>query len=215
MFNELWHSPEQLSLALRWLTFSGICVTAGFGAAIYFINDRISALQNDLLSTQARKIESQTAVVQEQSATLSSQTNEIARLTAELAVTAAKAASLETKALNAERGVSDNYDFNGARRQTVSGRTSVGVGAETTSFQKLFSAYQSQKWSELRALSEEQIIAVPRWLTPYLFSGIANANLGDTKQAEERLSFVVSHAGSDPDYTDARRLLEELKRLKQ
>jgi len=53
------------------------------------------------------------------------------------------------------------------------------------------------------------------WLTPYLFSGIAHANLGEIKQAMERLQFVIARAGDDPNYRDASRILDSLRKIPQ
>jgi hypothetical protein len=45
-------------------------------------------------------------------------------------------------------------------------------------FQHLLDLQNQQRWKELAEASEDQIKKTPDWLTPYLFSGIANLNLG-------------------------------------
>jgi hypothetical protein len=192
-----WNSPEQLSTALRWLTIVGLAFTAIFGAAIYFVNDRIGALQSQ--------------TVQAQSERLSQQTERIGHLNDELSAVRTQEAELQKRAQNAERGVSDSYDFNGAHRQTTGGRIAVTVGAETMVFRNLMDFYNAKNWQGLADTCERQIQATPNWLTPYLYSGLAYANLGNFGKAQERLEFVAQKAGADPNYSDAARVLEQIK----
>jgi hypothetical protein len=175
-----WGSPEQLAIALRWLTIVGIVSTAAFGAAIYFVNDRIGALQGAQLRDQGEEIKGQGITVKSQSQTIFQQNEQITHLTDELNSVSARAAELVAKAQNAERGISDTYDFNGGHRQNMGGgRVVVTVGAEVNIFQKIMESYKAKDWSTLTITCETQIQATPIWLTPYLFSGIAYANLGE------------------------------------
>jgi hypothetical protein len=71
---------------------------------------------------------------------------------------------------------------------------------------------ESEKnWKELRTLAEQQIKKTPDWLTPYLFSGVAEANLGNKAAAIARLKYVRDQAAGNPDYADAERLLKMLE----
>jgi hypothetical protein len=146
---------------------------------------------------------------------VNSQTKQIGHLNEELSTVRAQATELEVRAQNAERGVSDTYDFNGAHRQTVSGRSMITVGGETVVFRTIIDLYNAKKWDELENECERQIRATPKWLTPYLYSGIAYVNRGVFDRAKERLEFVVKHSGNDPDYSDAARILCEIKSAAQ
>jgi hypothetical protein len=189
-----WSSTEQLSTALLWLTIAVLLSPAIFGVAAYFVNERIGALKDQVVN---------------------SQTKQIGHLNEELSTVRAQATELEVRAQNAERGVSDTYDFNGAHRQTVSGRSMITVGGETVVFRTIIDLYNAKKWGELENECERQIRATPKWLTPYLYSGIAYVNRGVFDRAKERLEFVVKHSGNDPDYSDAARILGEIKSAAQ
>ncbi len=91
------------------------------------------------------------------------------------------------------------------------GRVVVTAGAEVNIFQKILESYKAKDWNTLDTTCEAQIQATPLWLTPYLFSGIAYANLGKFAKAKERLEFVVAKAGTDMNYADAARILGELQ----
>lgn len=207
-----WNSPEQLALALRWLTIVGILFTAAFGAAVYFVNDRIGALQAALIINQGQEIRDQKNIVESQSKTVSQQSGKITNLSDDLQSVRSQAAELAIRAQNAERGISDTYDFNGGHRQNMGGgRVVLAVGPEAGVFQKIFRLQSDKDWNELKEVCDDQIKATPTWLTPYLFSGIANANLGNLAVAKERLQFVVAKAGSDPNYSDAARILAQIE----
>jgi hypothetical protein len=78
----------------------------------------------------------------------------------------------------ARRQIYSGYDFNGARRDQRPGVSNLVIGPETIVFQHLLDLQNQQRWKELAEASEDQIKKTPDWLTPYLFSGIANLNLG-------------------------------------
>jgi hypothetical protein len=118
---------------------------------------------------------------------------------------------LKKKSIDAERGIVSTYDFNGAKRDQVGGRITVEAGAQVNAFQKMLTLLNAQLWQELAALCEEQIVAAPRWLTPYYFAGYAYGNLGDRDRALDRLEHVAAFAGSDPSYSKAGALIRELK----
>lgn len=60
----------------------------------------------------------------------------------------------------------------------------------------------------LLAFAEQQIKKTPDWLTPYWFSGIAEANFGNRSAAIARLKHVQEQAAENLDYKDAERLLK-------
>ena len=77
LLGSFWNSPEELSIALRWVTIVGIVLTALFAAAAYFINDRIGTLQATTVADQAAKLQQQNDIVQRQSAELRDQQQEM------------------------------------------------------------------------------------------------------------------------------------------
>jgi hypothetical protein len=109
------------------------------------------------------------------------------------------------------RGIYSGYDFNGARREQRPGYSGVIVGEETGVFQTMVGLQKEQKWKELLNVAETQIKKTPDWLTPYIFSGMANAQLGQRNAAIERLEFVVDQSAGDSNYGDAARILAALK----
>ena len=207
----LWNSPEQLAAALRWLTIVGILSTGAFAIAAYFVTDRIGALQAAQILDQGDAIREQKQLIESQSQIVSQQDAQITHLNGDLRSVREQATELAMRAQNSERGVSDFYEFNGAHRQTSGGSTKVTVGREMDVFQKIVKLQSDKDWNELKVLCEDQIAKTPTWLTPYLFSGIANANLGTVAEAKERLEFVVTKAGNDSSYSDASRILAQIK----
>jgi hypothetical protein len=110
----------------------------------------------------------------------------------------------------ARHGIYSGYDFNGGKRDQRPGDVQLIVGAETSVFQQFLDLQQNQRWRELLDLAEGQIIKTPDWLTPYLFSGIANLNLGNRDAGIKRLKYVRSEGEGNPDYADAARILSQL-----
>lgn len=103
------------------------------------------------------------------------------------------------------------YDFNGARRISEPGKEMVEVGDETNVFQNIVQLQTAKDWVGLRDICEDQIKKTPKWLTPYLFTGVAYMNLGEQEKAIERLTYVKQKAGGNPAYADAQRLLNLLR----
>jgi hypothetical protein len=108
-------------------------------------------------------------------------------------------------------GVYSGYDFNGAKRDQRPGVSNVVIGEEFGVFQQMGKLESEKNWKELRTLAEQQIKKTPDWLTPYLFSGVAEANLGNKAAAIARLKYVRDQAAGNPDYADAERLLKMLE----
>ena len=152
------------------------------------------------------------SIVESQTETISQQSGKIAHLSDDLQSVRSQAAELALRAQNAERGISDTFNFAGGHRQNMGGgRVVLNVGKESGVFQNIVSLHNEKNWSALKDMCENQIKETPAWLTPYLFSGIANANLGNLAVAKERLQFVVEKAGSDPNYSDAARILAQIE----
>jgi hypothetical protein len=99
------------------------------------------------------------------------------------------------------------YEFNGVRHEQQGGRFSATAGDELGVFKRLIELQREHNWQEMYSLSESQIKETPEWLTPYLFSGIALANLGRKAEAIKRLKYVDHMAAGQADYSDAARIL--------
>jgi hypothetical protein len=108
------------------------------------------------------------------------------------------------------REIYSGYDFNGAKREQRPGYMGVTVGEEVTVFQNMMKLQTDRQWEELLIIAEGQIKKTPDWLTPYLLSGVANANLGNKSAAIDRLTFVKEQAAGDRQYADADRILQAL-----
>jgi hypothetical protein len=197
----LWNSAEQLSNAFRVITVISILATASFGGLLLIIKERIGVLQAEKSAEKERL----------QQEKITSQEDDVKRLKDELSAVNEKAAQLEAKAIDAARNVTDSYDFNGVHRQTSGGRTSATVGNEVAIFQQLIELQEKQDWNALLVLSESQIEGTPNWLTPYLMAGVALANLSRFEEAKKRLESVVTRAGNDPQYSEARTILEQIQ----
>lgn len=195
---KMWDDIEtlrSLSHTLMLCTVACGVLAAAITGGRFYIDRRVSRLSS--ISQNERE------------GTLKSQ---IASLTEDLASTKRQETGLETKAQDAERGISDTWDFGGAHRENLgAGRISATRGIEMAVFEQLQALEAAKNWSALRDLSESQITKTPRWLTPYLCSGIANAHLHELDKAKDRLGYVVKTAGDDPHYAAARRLLSALE----
>jgi hypothetical protein len=123
----------------------------------------------------------------------------------------AKLDEIGTEVKKIRSGVYSGYDFNGARRDQRPGVFNVTAGEETEIFQQMLKLQSEKNWKELLALAEQQIKKTPEWLTPYLLSGVAEANLGNRSAAIQRLKYVQEQAAGNPDYKDAERLLKMLQ----
>jgi hypothetical protein len=105
------------------------------------------------------------------------------------------------------------YDFRGNKKVIADGGTNVKAyfADQEQNFKEMIELQNSKNWAGLRDFCEKQIKTTPEWLTPYLLSGIAHANLGDKSRAIELLSFVNKKAAGNADYQDAGRILRMLE----
>jgi tetratricopeptide (TPR) repeat protein len=58
---------------------------------------------------------------------------------------------------------------------------------------------------------EHEIENDPDWVTPHYLLGLSYARLGNTGKAKEHLEIFVNRAPDDPDYSNARRLLDSIR----
>jgi hypothetical protein len=108
------------------------------------------------------------------------------------------------------------YEFNGAKHVQQGASGEVILGDEYMIFPRFGQLEAEQKWQELLDACEQQIGKSPEWLTPYLFAGVAYANLGQKDRAIKLLEHVEKQAGGNKDYyEDASRILRILKELTQ
>ena len=119
---------------------------------------------------------------------------------------------LEKQVEKATRGISSNYDFNGAKRITTKpGHISLEVGPEVEIFNKINELEKQRNYPELKNICEQQIIKTPEWLTPYLYLGLVFANMDNKEKAIEMFEYVLSNAPDDPAYAQAEEFLKKLK----
>ena len=111
-------------------------------------------------------------------------------------------------------GVTLMYEFDGCKRSS----DKPGQYVLNTNGQSIFRDIQKLrnqgKWVELLYLCEEQMRERPQWLTPYLFAGVAQINLGNTSRALDLLEFVNKESAGKSDYSEAGSLLAELRNKK-
>ena len=90
------------------------------------------------------------------------------------------------------------------------GNINVVAGQQFSAFQDMVEFEKARKHQELILICNEQIKTVPEWLTPYLYRGIANANLGQRADAIKDIKYVINSAPEDPEYSQAEELLKKL-----
>jgi len=119
---------------------------------------------------------------------------------------------LEKKAKQAERGITDVYDFYGRRIKISPGKiASVSDTEQEKAYQSMMDLYNKKQDKDLMILCFQQIEQTPEWLTPYFFLGVTYMNIDDKKNAQKYLKYVVDNAAGDPDYQEAEKLLQELQ----
>jgi len=119
---------------------------------------------------------------------------------------------LEKQAKKTTRGISSIYDFNGVKRVTTGpGHISAEVGPEVEIFRKINELEKQRNYPELKNICEQQIIKTPEWLTPYLYLGLACANMGNKEKSIEMFEYVLRNAPDDPAYAQAKEFLKKLK----
>jgi len=123
----------------------------------------------------------------------------------------ARIKELEISAKMSSRGVTSMYDFNGAKRKTAGGMINMTAGPEVEIFNRMRTLKQSGDYQGLIDLCEQQIEKTPDWLTPYLFAGVAYANIGAKVKAVMHLRHVADNAPGDPNYVKASTLLQQLE----
>ncbi len=133
----------------------------------------------------------------------------------ELATAERTIRDLEVKTEKAGRGIVETFDYNGARRVSPRpGHINLVQGPEVEAYKRMVELQGAKEWPALRALAERQIRSTPEWLTPYLFLGVAHANLGNRSEALRAFQHVVTKAHGDPAYSEAEQLIKRLQAAK-
>lgn len=117
---------------------------------------------------------------------------------------------IEKEVKKGNNGVWSGYDFNGAKRVESPGRSMVTAGPEISIFQQMMRLNDAKDWTGLLSLAEKEIKEIPDWATPYFFSGLANARLGNRQAAIARLGTFLSGADDRVDYQNAVTYAKEL-----
>lgn len=130
-----------------------------------------------------------------------------AHFQSELAAEREKTHQLELQAKKAERNITLVYDFRGNKRSTSPGRITMEAGAKDSAFRRLVELHDQMRWMELTAECQREMQATPKWLTPYMFAGIAAANLGKRQEGIRLLRHVKLSAAGDPEYSQVDSLL--------
>jgi hypothetical protein len=84
------------------------------------------------------------------------------------------------------------------------------MGTKSRAFRRIVELRDSGEWSALLELCQTEMKSTPEWLTPFMFAGIANANLGHHERAVELLRHVQENAAGDPEYAEVDSLLQRL-----
>ncbi len=198
-------SYESWMVFFRWLSYIGLLL-------VFISTVGTSMFQSRADKTKDQKIDALVSGNKELLAKNDELVTKVSQYQQDLLTKDTRIKDLEVKAKKAGRGITSTYDFNGARRETSAGRSSVIAGEEIGIFQKMVELEKNKAYSELTALCEGQIKKTPTWLTPYLFLGVAYATLGNKDKAISNLEHVVNEAPGDPAYTKAGTILEKIRK---
>jgi hypothetical protein len=86
------------------------------------------------------------------------------------------------------------FEYTGIRHTTTQSPNKTVADDENTSvFYKMVSLFDTGDWKSVTDLGDLQIQKTPDWLTPYMISGLAYANMCDRQKAIELLKYVEEH----------------------
>jgi len=122
-----------------------------------------------------------------------------------------RAQQLEVEARRAHRGITVTYDFVGMKRETGPGIIRGSKGRQPV-YLKIKELRNQNRWDELIEVCEQEMKTTPEWLTPYLYAGVAYANIGSREKAIKLLLHVQREAAGDPQYQEVDSLLKQLKK---
>lgn len=122
---------------------------------------------------------------------------------------------LQVAAKKASRGISSTYNYTGVKHDTQPGVIKGEIGPEREVFQQMRQLHEEGRWEELITLCTGQIQRTPDWYTPYLFRGVARANIGETERALQDIQYVVDNTPGDPEYEHAIDILKKIQAKNQ
>jgi hypothetical protein len=198
-------SYESWMVFFRWLSYIGLLL-------VFISTVGTSIFQSRADKTKDQKIDVLVSGNRELLATNNELVTKVDQYQRDLVNKDERIKELEVQAKKAGRGITSTYDFNGARRETSAGHVGVVAGEEIGIFQKMVELEKNKAYSELTVLCEGQIKKTPTWLTPYLFLGVAYANLGNKDKAISNLEHVVNEAPGDPAYAEAKTILDQIRK---
>jgi len=118
---------------------------------------------------------------------------------------------LDRKAKLSARGIISIYTFNGNRRENTAGSITLLGGPEREIFKQMVDLEKSKNYPALIEICEQQIKKTPDWFTPYFYKGVAQANKGLKDEAIKNIRYAVDNTPGDPEYAEARKILERLE----
>ncbi|MCX5847940.1 MAG: archease [Deltaproteobacteria bacterium] len=196
-----WHSPEIISKLQIIIAVLIICLT-GFGLLLKVQGDRLkkqiekektTELQNELTMTK-NKLNNSDQTIKQLTIVTEQAKGQINNLADDSIKAHKTIEALNIKAKKAERGISSTYDFQGIKRDISPGVIKANMGEETEVFKKLVNLEKEKKYPDLASLCKSQIVKTPDWLTPYLFLGVAQANMGLKTEALSNFEHVIKNA---------------------
>jgi hypothetical protein len=95
------------------------------------------------------------------------------------------------------------YDFNGTRRISSPSGSEATAGEEFDAFQGMAVAEKNREWKALLAMADVWMKKTPDWITPSLFAGVAEAQLGNRERAIKLFKDVDRRAAGNPDWSAA------------
>jgi hypothetical protein len=73
---------------------------------------------------------------------------------------------------------------------------------ESEAFKKILKLNSEGNWNGLLDICRAEIGKAPKWLTPYYYEGLAQANLQHLEEAASLFKYVKDGASGNPDYKD-------------
>ena len=117
----------------------------------------------------------------------------------------------ETVTINEIPAETRKYSFDGALTIFAPGEISTFTDEKRDAFNTIVSLEKERKYSDLISFCKKQIAETPKWLTPYLFLGLAQANMGMINDAISNFEYVIENAPYDPNYQQAQNFIKQLK----
>jgi hypothetical protein len=125
-----------------------------------------------------------------------------------------KIASLEREALKSKQNKISTFLFSGQRVEGYGSSLKTIRGSEVKVYERLIRLEQERNFGEIIDLATSQIEKTPKWLTPYLFRGIAYYNTQEIDKAVADLKYVKQRSAGHSDYAKAQQILKQINKEK-